>query len=388
MQLPIQPDKHKPLALYDAACRALAEAKAVDEVKDIRDLAVAMAAYARQAKNCEAEADAVEIRLRATRKLDELRRAQKETVGLSQGGRPAKTGLSENPVLPTLAMQGIDKNLAHQARVLGALSKEKFEAVLADARGKVARATRNAVREIEIEQEREVYRARTYEGGTVADLEALIGSGFRAGVICPDFPWPFETYSQKGKQRSADRHYEIWSLDRIKAFAAEFIPRLAAPDCALFIWTIWPLIFETREIIEACGFEYSGLGFDWTKTTPNADVITVKRAGYKGGGLHWGEGHATRANPEPCLLARRGNPRRLAMDVHSSIIAPVGRHSEKPDEVYSRIERLYPGPYLELFARRERPGWTCWGNEIPSPAAASSDDGLDMPNFLQRRAAE
>jgi hypothetical protein len=132
----------------------LAKAKRVDEVKDIRDKAVAMAAYARQAKNRELEADAVEIRLRATRKIDQLRQAQKATVGLNQGGRPAKTGLSDNPVLPTLAMQGIDKNLAHQARVLGALSEQRFEELVAKARGKVNHTFRNAVREVETKPER------------------------------------------------------------------------------------------------------------------------------------------------------------------------------------------------------------------------------------------
>ena len=76
------------LARYDAACRALAEARSVDEVKDIRDKAVAMAAYARQAKNRDLEADAVEIRMRATRRLDQLRQAQKETVGLNPAGAP------------------------------------------------------------------------------------------------------------------------------------------------------------------------------------------------------------------------------------------------------------------------------------------------------------
>ena len=74
------------LARYDAACRAIAEARSVDEVKNIRDWAIAMAAYARQARNRDLEADAVEIRLRATRRLDRLRQAQKETIGLAAGG--------------------------------------------------------------------------------------------------------------------------------------------------------------------------------------------------------------------------------------------------------------------------------------------------------------
>jgi hypothetical protein len=95
------------LALYDRACAALAEAKRVDEVKDIIDAAAAMKAYARQAKNRDLEGDAVELRMRATRRLDELRRAQAATVGLNQGAVPGKTGLKSNPVLdsrPTLAL--------------------------------------------------------------------------------------------------------------------------------------------------------------------------------------------------------------------------------------------------------------------------------------------
>src|SRR5262245_46396589 len=73
------------LARYDSACRALAEARSIDEVKHVRDQAIAMAAYARQAKNRDLESDAVEIRMRATRRLDQLWQAQKETVGLNQG---------------------------------------------------------------------------------------------------------------------------------------------------------------------------------------------------------------------------------------------------------------------------------------------------------------
>ena len=104
------------LVRYDAACRALKEARRVDEVKDIRDKAVAMAAYAKQAQNHDLEADAVEIRMRATRRLDQLRQAQKETVGLNTGTRGQLSGgLKVNPPgkdKPTLRSQGIDKNLA------------------------------------------------------------------------------------------------------------------------------------------------------------------------------------------------------------------------------------------------------------------------------------
>jgi N6-adenosine-specific RNA methylase IME4 len=92
-----------------------------------------------------------------------------------------------------------------------------------------------------------------------------------------------------------------------------------------------------------------------------------------GEGLHWGNGYWTRSNSEPCLLATRGTPQRLAMDVHQVVLAPVGEHSKKPEEVRRRIERLVAGPYLELYGRRPVPGWTVWGNEIaPSDMEAAA----------------
>lgn len=122
------------LTKYDAACQAIAEAATVDEVKYFHDEAKAIAAYARQAKNRELEAQCVEIRMRATRRLGEMVAEQKRTIGLAKGGRP-KTGLSENPVsAPTFASQKIDKNLAHRARTLADLPEEKFEERVAEAR--------------------------------------------------------------------------------------------------------------------------------------------------------------------------------------------------------------------------------------------------------------
>ena len=74
------------LSRYEAACRAVAEAKSVDEVKDLLDKSEAMRIYARQAKNRDLEADASEIRLRAERRLGEMIAHQKATVGLNSGG--------------------------------------------------------------------------------------------------------------------------------------------------------------------------------------------------------------------------------------------------------------------------------------------------------------
>ncbi len=151
------------LTRYDAACRALAEARSVDEVKDIRDKAVAMACYARQAQNRSLEADAVEIRMRATRRLDELRREQKETVGLSAGTRGSRVKGARVDEKPTLASQGMGKNLAQQARVLGKLSDESFETAVTEARANVAhrraRKRTESQREATIEANRQKRRA-------------------------------------------------------------------------------------------------------------------------------------------------------------------------------------------------------------------------------------
>jgi N6-adenosine-specific RNA methylase IME4 len=351
------------LVIYNAACRALAEACRVDEVKDIHDKAIAMAAYARQAKNKELEAHAVELRMRATRKLDQLRQTQKETVGLADGGDATRARVGAKPELvrPTLASQGIDKNLAHQMRVLGAMDEAAFERKVVEARGSAERVFRRAVREAEIAQEKVERRARTALGGSVADLQTLIASGFRAGTIAVDPPWPFTQYSERASRTD---HYDTMSLDEMKALP---IKALAAENCAVLLWCTWPNMPMSLEVIEAWGLKYSGLGFDWVKLTPD------------GKSLHKGQGYNTRQNPEPCIIAKLGSPLRLDEDVHCVIMTPVGAHSEKPDEAYRRMQRLYGAPYLEMFARKRREGWMTWGNEIERPATLPDPDPGEMP---------
>jgi hypothetical protein len=132
------------LIKYDAACRAIAAAKQVDEVKKIRDVSVAMRAYARQAGNRSLEADAVEIRMRATRRMDQMRQEQAATVGLAKGGG-GKHGRKRVAEKPTLKDAGVGKHLAHEGRKLGALTNREFERAVETARESVSRVVKEAL---------------------------------------------------------------------------------------------------------------------------------------------------------------------------------------------------------------------------------------------------
>lgn len=182
------------------------------------------------------------------------------------------------------------------------------------------------------------------------------------GAIVADPPWQFNSLwggrpvkTEGGyPSRSIDAHYDTMTIEQIAALP---VGELAADDCVLFLWTCWPVLQKSLPVIEAWGFTYKTCAFSWMKADPYRlfadDKTPVAGLGY------W-----TRANTEPCLLATRGRPKRRHADVRQGIIAPRREHSRKPDCVAERVQRLVSGPYLELFARAERPGWTCWGNEV------------------------
>ena len=76
-------------------------------------------------------------------------------------------------------------------------------------------------------------------------------------------------------------------------------------------------------------------------------------------------GAYTKQNAELCLIGKHGNPVHLrkARNVNQIIMTRPREHSRKPDQQYGRITRLFDGPYLELFARQQWPGWDVWGNQ-------------------------
>jgi N6-adenosine-specific RNA methylase IME4 len=268
------------------------------------------------------------------------------------------------------AVAGVSRPTLIKAReVIHAAEQDpdRFEAIKAsmDATGKVDHAFRKVKN---ITRQRDLTK-HTADGGTVADLKALADSGYRASVVYADPPWPFETWSEGGKGRSADNHYNTLPIDELAELP---VADLAADNTVLFLWCTWPHIAlgSHLAVIKAWGFEPKTVGFVWVKKNR------------RGKELHTGMGYWTRANSEVCLIATRGAPKRMAEDVHQVIFAPVGEHSAKPEEVRRRIERLVAGPYLELYGRRLAKGWTVWGNEIP---ATEARDPLDIPEFLDRR---
>ena len=166
--------------------------------------------------------------------------------------------------------------------------------------------------------------------------------GFRTLVADP--PWQFG--DRLPGKRGAEKHYDVLTLEDIKNFP---LPPLA-DDCRLFMWRVASMQQEALDVIKAWGFTLK-TEIVWVKKTTNG-----KRA--------FGMGRTVRAEHETCLIAVRGRPDVLSRSVRSVFEAPLGAHSAKPDAFYDLVDELSPGPTAELFARRQRIGWHCEGNEL------------------------
>lgn len=193
------------------------------------------------------------------------------------------------------------------------------------------------------------------------DLEkAIAANGMFAGlnrngyaVICADPPWRFRTWNEKNQHKAASKHYDLMTTDDIAAMP---VADLAAKDSVLLMWAINPMLPQAFEVMALWGFEYKTIGFCWAKTTSRTDVSWAPK-------WHMGLGYWSRANVEVCLLGVRGKPKRISKSVRQLLIASKREHSRKPDQFFDDVERLLPGPYLELFSRQRRPGWDSWGNQ-------------------------
>ena len=370
------------LAKYDAACRAIADALAVDEILQIRDELEMRAAAERIAGNRQLEMQAVELRMRATRRLGEIIVKQDETVGLNRGTLRRGTEQEPRDDRPRLADVGISKKLSSQAQKLAAVPESEFEGLIgtwrAESTALNGRLTTDLLRVGAEERQRQ---ARRELAKSLSDQAIELTGSRRYPCIYFDPPW---RRKQGTTDRSYENHYPTMDWDEIIAWASSLRDRLL-DDAWGFMWiprahllALHPVSYtieiddgsrhEIRiklplawAVARAMGFEAYSTSFVWTKTDEDHPVDI-------------GSGLLVRDQDELLLMFRKGRglPKPKTTEIfgsnHRERSRPLG-HSRKPQFYRDMIAVMTGGvPVLECFARHDAqfplpPNWDAWGNE-------------------------
>jgi len=181
----------------------------------------------------------------------------------------------------------------------------------------------------------------------------LLGLGRKYGIIYADPPWPFRTWSAKGRDRSPDKHYSEMTLQDLAALP---VRDLADNPCVLALWVPWANLPDAIWLAGMWGFKYSTCGFVWHKLTA--------------GGMSWmKKGYTTRQSTECCLFFKphKGAMPKVRCHNLDQFVERLGaaRHSEKPTVFMDRLEMLFGDvARVELFARKTRPGWDAMGRQL------------------------
>ena len=193
--------------------------------------------------------------------------------------------------------------------------------------------------------------ALTEDARRVSDtVPALVGlSGFRCIVADPPWKQPMTGKRTRPKGGPApELPYPTMTLDEIKALP---VGGMAEPDAHLWLWTTNAFLEDGFAVLRAWGFRYL------------APIHWIKPSGIGNWFVH---------RTQTLLFGYRERCRFPLRRYAPNIIetGDPARHSEKPEAAFALIEAVSPGPRLELFARRARPGWTVWGNEVEANAEA------------------
>jgi len=180
-------------------------------------------------------------------------------------------------------------------------------------------------------------------------------------LIYADPPWKFQTYSEKGLDRTPDQHYPTLTDDEIINFKVGDISvvDISTAKAALLLWCTSANLERALQIMDGWGFIYKTHAI-WVKTKENGSIWT-------GMGLVFRNAH------EILLYGTKGAMPGPQYQPPSVFLCPRGKHSAKPPEIRKAIERMYPDfdadTRLELFSRDNVPGWTSYGFESFDKAA-------------------
>jgi len=184
-------------------------------------------------------------------------------------------------------------------------------------------------------------------------LDKYKGQDFE--IVYADPAWNYD--GDPNKMGAAGKEYDLMTQGDICAMPVKSI---MAKDAALFMWATGPKLHNAIEAIDSWGLHYRGIAFVWVKTTK--DGVPMGPSGVPP--------TAVKPVTELVLLAttcKKGRPFKLLdSTIRQVVFEPRGKHSEKPEEVRSRIEKIYGSnrKKIELFARRRVDGWTCSGYEL------------------------
>lgn len=192
-------------------------------------------------------------------------------------------------------------------------------------------------------------------------------------TILADPPWLFENRTGKvAPEHKRLYRYQTMTNEEIIALP---VKEVTASKAHLYLWVPNALISLGLEVMHSWGFTYK-TNLVWYKVRKD------------GGPDRRGVGFYFRNVTEMVLFGVRGAMRTLdpGRSMPNIIISRKREHSRKPDQLYSIIEQCSPGPYLELFARTKRPGWTSWGNEAESyePRKNIYSSASEQPGFWER----
>lgn len=205
-------------------------------------------------------------------------------------------------------------------------------------------------------------------------LGELGGAPF--GTVLADPPWRFQ--NRTGKVAPEHRRLSRYDTMDWQDIAALDVGGLMAGQAHCYLWVPNALLQEGLATLDAWGFTYKAM-LVWAKRR--------KDGGPDGRGV----GFYFRNTTEPILFGVRGKLRTLppARSQVNIIETRKREHSRKPDEQYDIIEACSPGPYLELFARYPRPGWTAWGDEAAAETTPRGrvHAGYRVPEDDQRPSA-
>jgi len=313
------------IALMSEASRMLVEATTIQAAKELKDLALTAADWARRkGLGDEAIQYAREYAVRAERKMGEMLQATER----ADGGDAQRTRLhdaTESP--PTLTELGITKRESSEAQLLASLPENRFEDLAA---GKITVA----------DAKREQKRATIIEKlEDIATKEAKAIDGVY-DVIVIDPPWPMKKIERDERPNQSEFDYPTMTEEEMAALE---LP--VADDAHIWIWTTHKYLPMAFRLLDKWGLKYV-CTFVWHKP-----------GGFQPFGL-------PQYNAEFALYARKGSP--AFVDTKAFPVcftAPRGAHSEKPDEFYEMIARVTAGRRVDMFGRRKINGFDSWGNE-------------------------